>query len=209
MPILLTTAYLPPIPYMAAALRSDTLLIEAMETYAKRTHRNHTRIMGPNGIHLLSIPVTRINGSRTMSCDIRISKHEPWQKNHWRSLNTAYRNAPFFLYYADCIQPFYEKPFEWLLDFNGGLLNTLLSLLRAPVKTERTETYLKHPPETEDARSVYWDAPGAYSSRGNPYIQAFSERIPFAAGLSIVDALFNLGPETASYLSRELPDVAP
>ncbi len=101
MPVLLTTAYFPPVGYMAEVLRADTVVIEVHETYPKQTCRNHCVIQGPNGRQTLSIPVTRINGNHTKTRDILISTHEPWQKTHWRSIQTAYNNSPFFLYYLD------------------------------------------------------------------------------------------------------------
>ena len=109
MPLLIATSYLPPALYMAETAKADEIIIEAFETYTKQTCRNHCLIYGPNGRQTLSIPVIKVNGNHTITKDIRISTHQPWQKIHWRSIKTAYSNSPFFLFYQDYLSPFRDS----------------------------------------------------------------------------------------------------
>jgi hypothetical protein len=101
MMVLRSTAYLPPVSYISGCLRQDEILIERFETYPKQTIHNRCRILGPNGLQVLSVPVVRVNGNHTLTKDIRIAETIPWQRLHWRSIETAYNNSPFFLYYKD------------------------------------------------------------------------------------------------------------
>jgi hypothetical protein len=200
MTILLTTAYLPSVSYMAKAMMAERLVIEAWETYPKRTSRNQSLIAGPNGLQMLSIPVNRVNGSHTKTRDIRISDHQPWQKIHWRSLETAYSNSPFFLYYSDLLRPFYEKRSEWLLDFNTSMLDVLLRAFHRQVDISPSASYEKNTSVMTDFREQTGGKAVENTSPVPVYRQVFSERHGFIPGPGIADILFNLGPETPDYL---------
>ncbi|MEI6455094.1 MAG: WbqC family protein [bacterium] len=190
------TAYLPPIVYMSEVLLSEEIIIEIHETYTKQTCRNRCSICGPNGKQILSIPVIKINGNHTLTKDIRISYHQAWQKIHWRSIETAYSNAPFFLYYRDYFYPLFLKSCDFLLDFNEGLLDAVLLSLKRNRPIRYTGSYDKDI-DRESADSLVSKSSGS----DNPeYRQVFHERHGFIPNLSIIDTIFNLGPETATYL---------
>jgi hypothetical protein len=202
MPVLLTTAYFPPVSYMAEVLRADAIVIEAFETYPKQTCRNHCVIQGPNGRQVLSIPVSRVNGNHTMTRDVTLSAHAPWQKTHWRSIQTAYSNSPFFLYYQDEIARIFEKKYGYLLDLNMDIMQVLLKLLRVTRRLGLSSAYEKTPAEMSDLRTVSrGKSPGNPFSQP-PYIQVFEARHGFMPGLSVLDVLFNLGPESVFYLEN-------
>ncbi|MBN1199479.1 MAG: WbqC family protein, partial [Bacteroidales bacterium] len=141
MTLLLPTAYLPPISYVAGCVSSEEVLVEIWETYPKQTFRNHCEIYGPNGRLRLTIPVNKPNGNRTKTKDIRIDPNLPWQKIHWRSFETSYNKSPFFLYYQDYLLPFYEKNFTFLIEFNLLLLETLSQAIRLDKVIAFTESY--------------------------------------------------------------------
>lgn len=192
------TAYLPPIAYITETLRFDEILWEAFETYSKQTYRNHCSILGPNGRQTLSVPVIKVNGNHTLIRDIRISYQQPWQKIHWRSIEAAYANAPFFIYYRDSFHPYYLKPFPFLLDFNQGLTEVILAAIKVDQPIKRTTSFIgyRNSPDIEKIISKK-------SRFHNPeYRQVFHERSVFLPNLSIIDCLFNLGPETFSYLNQ-------
>ena len=196
MPAILPTAYLPPIAYISAAIKAEEFLIEIQETYRKQTCRNHCRIYGPNGLQILSIPVIKVNGNHTLTRDIRIAYPLSWQKAHWRSIETAYRNSPFFLYYQDYFAAFFTQKYDYLIDLNSALLETIWSVLKVTPQMGYTGTFQTI--STSDQRELL------VSKKHAPpipsYHQVFASKFGFISNLSVIDALFNLGPETKSYL---------
>lgn len=196
MSIVLPTAYFPPIAYISAAVKSGEFLVELQETYRKQTCRNHCCIYGPNGPQTLSVPVIKVNGNHTLTKDIRISYSLSWQQAHWRSIETAYRNSPFFLYYQDYFIPFFEKKQEYLIDLNSGIIQAVFKALKIPASIGVTDTYDELLGKSQRESLV--------SKKNVPllpaYQQVFSLKFGFIPNLSILDALFNLGPETIFYL---------
>lgn len=208
MTILVPISYLPPISYIKACVVSEEILIEAWETYPKQTFRNHCEIGGPNGRQRLTIPVTRPNGNHTLTKDIRIASHLPWQKIHWRSFEAAYNKSPFFLYYQDYLLPFYEKDYAFLLDFNMQLLETLFQAIRLDAIVSLTNSFERNPVGATDLRDQWavgsgqWEVDSGKLAVGNQaeYYQVFGDRNGFLGDLSVVDLLYNLGPEAFSYI---------
>jgi hypothetical protein len=200
MTVLLSTAYLPPISYLSACLHSDQVLIERFETYPKQTCRNRCHIYGPNGLQTLSIPVIKVNGNHTLTKDIRIATSTPWQRLHWRSIETAYNNSPFFLYYQDEFERVFEKKFDFLLDLNSMLLEILFDILRIEKKIGFTDHFLKIPEGIEDHREFPKKKKVPSNDAFPPYTQVFSPKHGFIADLSIIDLIFNLGPESGDFL---------
>jgi len=184
---LFTTAYLPPVSYIAECIRADTVNIEAFETYKKQTCRNHCNIYGPNSKQKLTIPVTKVSGNHTITKDIRISYSQNWQKLHWRSIEAAYNNSPFFLFYRDHLEPFYLKKFDFLLDFNTKLLKVLLNILQIEKQVEFTDHFENQLVSTK--KYIF-----------TAYTQVFEAKSGFLSNLSIIDLLFNLGPDAIEYL---------
>jgi hypothetical protein len=187
MSTIFSTAYLPPVSYIAECLRAEEIVIEIWETYRKQTIRNHCNIYGPNGRQKLSIPVIKVHGNHTLTKDIRISCLQNWQQIHWRSIETAYNNSPFFLYYRDYFEPFYLKKFDFLLDFNAKLLEIIFMILRIEKQIGFTDHYENR---MEDRPSYIFP----------PYTQVFSPKSGFLSNLSIIDLIFNLGPDANDYL---------
>jgi hypothetical protein len=200
MAILVTTAYCPSVSYMTEVIRADEIAIENFETYSKQTIRNHCNILGPNGRQTLSIPVIKPNGNHSMTKDVLISPHQPWQMIHWRSIETAYNNSPFFLYYQDYFTPFYHKKFKFLLDLNFQILQTLLQILKIGPQIRFTEKFEKLPVGITDLRPATGSKITAQHFNYPHYTQVFESRHGFIPELSIIDVIFNLGPESCSYL---------
>jgi hypothetical protein len=205
MPVLFATAYFPPGVYLKEALQADEIAIEAFETYTKQTYRNHCTIFGPNGRQTLSIPVIKANGNHTRTKDVLISEHQPWQKIHWRSIETAYNNSPFFLYYQDHFIHFYERKYTFLLDLNLEILHVLLKILRSNSPVTLTKNFQKSYLNARDLRSLSTPMQPGVQINYPHYTQVFESRHSFIPGLSILDIIFNLGPETSFYL-QTLPD---
>ena len=151
MTVLLSTAYLHPISYISGCWREEELLIERFETYPKQTFRNHCHIYGPNGLQTLSVPVIKVNGNHTLTRDIRIASTS-WQRLHWRSIETAYNNSPFFMYYKDEFEKVFDEQFDFLLDLNTRLLKIIFNILRIEKKTSYTEQFMKNTANMKDYR---------------------------------------------------------
>jgi len=200
MSILLSTSYIPPISIISACLGSEKVIIEGFETYTKQTCRNHCVIYGPNGPQILSIPVYKVYGNHTMVKDIQISYTNPWQKIHWRSIETAYNNSPFFLYYRDHFEPFYRKRFDLLLELNTELLKVIFKILGSEKEIELTDHYSKQPNDLLDKRNLVRRKMDFSKISFPEYQQPFIPKFGFLPNLSVIDLIFNLGPEASDYI---------
>jgi len=198
--VLMSTAYLPPVNYFAIVAGANEVVIEQYETYPRQTYRNRCEIYSPNGKIPLIIPVHKPSGNHTMTKDIVISEHEKWQKLHWRAIRTTYANSPFFLYYQDDLLSFYENKHQNLLRFNTELFSTLLSLAGLKTKISYTTGFVKDPEGLKDFRWTISPKKDFNIFLPEPYYQTFNEKHGFINNLSIIDLLFNLGPETRDYL---------
>ena len=204
--LLISTAYLPPVSYISACLHAEEICIEQHETYTKQTVRNHCLICGPNGKQVLSIPVIKVDGNHTKTKNIRLSGEIPWQKIHWRSISAAYSNSPFFLYYSDYFLPFFSRKQEFLIDYNTAMLEVLFRIFKTEKKITATEHFEKQENRKNDLRSVWGKKHTFECASFPPYTQVFSHKHEFIPDLSILDLIFNLGPEAGSYLENlELP----
>ncbi len=203
-PVLLSTAYLPPISWIAAALQVGSIVLEIHETYPKQTFRNRCNIATSSGVLSLTVPVKRVNGNHTKTCDIQIDNSKNWQLLHWRSIITAYNKSPYFIYYRDLIEPVLFRKQDLLIDLNTELLKTLLKALGImTMEILNTDNYLLKP-DLDDLRDSFHPK---YSNQAVTcelprYIQSFEENHGFIRDLSIIDLLFNLGPDALTYLTK-------
>jgi hypothetical protein len=197
----LSTAYLPPVQYVGIMAATPSVFIESREHFVKQTYRSRCHILGANGVQVLSIPVVKNHGTKTLIRDVQIDYAMRWQQQHWRAMTAAYNNSPFFAYYADELHPFYEKQTRFLFDFNYELLQKILAWLGVPVQIFFTETYNKLV-DTDFRNAI---TPKTTSDGQNftpqPYYQRFAERFGFVPNLSVVDLLFNEGAEAATFLN--------
>jgi len=206
---LLPCCYLAPVSHYRTYNRADEVCLEVCDHFVKQTLRNRCYIDSPNGPLALTIPIQKTEGKTQMK-DIRISDHGNWRHQHWTALESSYRQSPFFEYYADDYAPFYEKKWEFLADFNEELMALTASLLDIQKPVKRTQTYspspLPAPPlgECLNATAIFSAAsialPQRGSGKGAVYYQVFASRHGFLPDLSIVDLLFNEGPEGVLWL---------
>lgn len=195
---LLSTAYFPSISYMARFLQEDAPVVEVWETYRKQTYRNRCRVMTANGVESLSVPVVKVNGNHTMTKDVAISTVEPWQHIHNCCLESAYKASPYFDHYYDYLRPIFEGHFDRLIDLNDAAMKAILKMLKTKKEIVHTTNYVRE--AENDLREAFSPKKAVEASRFPTYYQVFSEKFPFAADLSVLDLIFNLGPEARDYL---------
>jgi len=200
--VLLSTAYLPPIEYFYYLFKSEHIIIEQLETYPKQSYRNRCEILTGNGKLSLSIPVRKVNGNHTLSKDIALFNEDKWQLNHWRAIQVAYSASPFLLYYEDELECFFTQEHNNLFKFNLGITKTLCSLIGFKPEISLAKTFEKNPNNCLDLRNSISPKKPSTIDHFSAYIQVFSDRYPFISNLSIIDLLFNLGPETGEYLRK-------
>jgi len=198
--VLLPPAYLPHVSWFYYYLNVENVFIEQFETYPKQTYRNRCSILSANGKLNLTIPVSKPDGNRTLTKDVKITDDKNWQQNHWRAICSAYLNSPFFEYYRDGIEHFYQDKSTSLIKLNMQLLLVLAELIGIKKGITHTDSYQHHPEDMLDLRTIL-NPKNVKSELNFPeYIQVFSSKFSFMPDLSILDVLFNLGPETLNYL---------
>ena len=198
--LLLPAFYLPPISYFHIIQQSEQpLLVERFEHYVKQTYRTRTKIATANGILDLIVPILHGVKEHIPMKDIRINYDFNWQRLHWLSIQTAYRSSPYFEYYEDDFARFYEQRHDFLFDFNIEQLQLLLKCMKINRSVAFTETYIS-PVEPLDYREVIHPKKPSLLEHPEPYYQVFEEKHGFLPDLSVVDLLFNQGPQSKSYL---------
>ena len=207
MKALLATTYFGPVQWYQKLNRADCAYIECYDSYRKQTFRNRCVIATTNGLQALTIPVERPDTGlhSTLIKDLRISDHGNWRHLHWHALMSAYSESPFFEYYADDIRPFFEKKWDFLYDFNMEACQTVGSLLDIHPNILSTSHYIKKEDLPEDFfyfREAIDPKHPAVDADFVPrrYYQVFERKIGFQPNLSILDLLFNMGPEGIFYL---------
>ncbi|MEH6306365.1 WbqC family protein [Olivibacter sp. CPCC 100613] len=194
--------YLAPIEAISEMLLADgdEILIEKFEHYPKQTYRNRATIYSPNGKLDLIIPVIRGTKVHTVMKDVRISYDSDWQRLHWMSLQTSYRRSAYFEFYEDDFAPFYNKTYEFLFDFNIELTVLLLRLLKIRKTLAFTNSYQDEYSGIQDFRNGIHPKQLRQTEYFKPYFQVFEPKHGFFPNLSIVDLLFNQGPNSLNYL---------
>jgi len=205
--ILLSSAYLGPVEYFSSFLTGRNVSIEQFDHYTKQTYRNRCVILSANGPLPLVIPVVKNHGRKTYMKDTRIDYATNWQRLHLHGITSAYNSSAFFEFYFDSFERFFRKKTSFLLDLNIALTRIVLEELDLPVDVSLTSGYDSeteavtdmrdriHPKKSLDTSAVF---------KPVPYTQVFSERFGFVPNLSIIDLLFNAGPEAKSILKAGL-----
>ncbi len=196
MKTIIESQYLPPISYFAVLLKQPSIFIEQYENYQKGSYRNRCHIATANGILRLSIPLEKGKNNQTPIKEVKIYNADNWQIQHWRTMKSAYGKSPYFEFYADELCLFFEKKYDFLLDWNTDLLRFMTENIGLPVDIQLTDNYYKNDNTIMDYRNVISPKKENLNLfQDLHYGQVFEDKHGFIPNLSILDLLFCKGPE--------------
>ena len=203
--VLLSTAYMPPIQYFTKFFLYKNIYIEGCENYTKQSFRNRCDIATANGVLSLTIPVVHAEEQNKIPIkEVLIDNDKRWKAIHKKAIESAYRSSPFFIYYADDLFNLIDTSSEKLFDFNASVIKFMLEQLEIKPQINITTSYKAidgafddwsdgiHPKTSKQKEDTTFIS--------KPYYQVFQQKHGFIANLSILDAIFNLGPGISEYL---------
>jgi len=194
---------------MAKLVSYKDVVIEINETYAKQSYRNRCVILSCNGPLTLSIPVVKVNGNSTLTKDIEIDNSTNWQKNHWKAIESAYRNSTYYDFVADVINPCYNRKEHLLIDFNKRLVEEVISFIGISKVLKNSNEFKKiYPDSVDDFRTSIHPKPQNQQLDNTfvtvKYYQVFNDRFEFRPSLSILDLLFNEGLDALTVIEKSI-----
>jgi len=202
MKVLLHPTYFPSIAHFVAMVKADQIVFEINDNYQKQTYRNRTTISGANGKLDLNVPVHYSQKNRQLYKDVSISNIDHWQDLHLKSLESAYRASPFYEFYIDDLKPLFKKEADTIMDFNFKCLEAVFECLQLPFEYDITQVFEKEPKGIIDAR-VLANSRKEIPQNFKSYAQVFDDKYGFLNNLSILDLLFNEGPNSTIYLESQ------
>ena len=199
--ILIHPSYFPSISHFVAISQSDLVTFEMDDNFQKQTNRNRMYIYSPNGIQLLNIPVKHSKTAHQKTKEIKIENDFDWQKQHFKSLEAAYRSSPFFEYFEDNIASIFQKKHTFLMDLNLETMAIVSKCLGLEFDYNETTEYFHEVKDITDFRPLINGKKD--TAVFEPYTQVFEEKHGFINNLSILDLLFNEGRYALDYLKKQ------
>lgn len=199
--ILIHPSYFPSISHFVAMAQSDLVTFEMDDNFQKQTYRNRMYIYSPNGIQLLNIPIKHTQQVHQKTKDVRLETAFDWQKQHFKSLEAAYRTSPFFEYFEDDILPIFQKKHTFLMDLNLETMTIVSQCLGFEFDYNETTEYFHEVTDKTDFRSLINGKKDTLTFE--PYTQVFGEKHGYLNNLSILDLLFNEGRHALNYLKKQ------
>lgn len=194
---------------MAKFFSYSDVVLEVYETFPKQSYRNRCEILSCNGLLTLSIPVVKVNGNNTLTKDVEIDNSTNWQKNHWKAIESAYRNSTYFDFVADILSPYYSRREYLLVDFNSKLIDEFLNFMSVNKLLTNSNEYIKTYPDTVDDFRTTIHPKSQHQVSDNSflptkYYQVFNDKFNFHPNLSIIDLLFNEGLDALGIIESSI-----
>ncbi|MCF6180732.1 WbqC family protein [Lutibacter sp.] len=199
---LLQPTYFSTIAQYVAIAKSNKIIFEVEDNWQKQTYRNRCYINTANGKQLLNVPIQHQKGIKQKTKDIKIDYKDNWQKQHLKTLKTAYSSSPFFEFYIDDLLPLFEKKVSFLLDLNFKCHEFIMEALQLEIPYKKTKKFSKETTSILDVRNLAIDKSHTFYNLER-YIQVFEQKNGFISNLSILDLLFMEGPNTLNYLEKQ------
>ncbi len=204
---ILSTAYWGPIYYFSCFAKYQNVKLEAHEIYQKQSYRNRCEIYGPNDMQSLQVPVLRGSFHKTLIKDLQIAYDTAWQKNHLKSIEAAYRSSPYYEYYIDDVLPFYTKQYKFLWDYNHSITQICLRWMKLNTRLGETNDYIKDYAFGDLRDKIHPKIPVNEVDQDfvpQPYTEGFENRHGFIPNLSILDLMFNCGPDAKQIIDMSI-----
>ena len=197
---LLSTAYFAPVQYYSQLVQCEQVVIERHEHYNKQSYRNRCTIYSANGLLDLVVPIVKNDKPKVFITEVEISYDMLWQKLHFKAIESAYRRSPFFEYYIDDLMVYFNFRYRYLYEFNMQIMHTVCSLIKIPFRVRESHEYIHSGAGIIDLRNSIHPKIHQKNYISPNYNQVFSDRWGFKPNLSILDLLFNTGPEAKDLL---------
>ncbi len=200
--VVLHPSYFPNIASFVAMIKNEDVHFEVCDNYQKQTYRNRSNIYGAQGKLGLTVPVNYTQKNRQLYRDVKISYDTNWQAIHWKSLESAYKMSPFFEFYQDDLKPLFFKKEPFVMAFNLQCFQVVCECLELNISIKKTNYFEKDLKNFRDYRSlinIKKESPQTFQK----YTQVFTQKHGFISNLSILDLLFNEGPNAVLYLETQ------
>ena len=202
--LVLSTAYFAPVQYYSLLLSEGDVFIERHENYIKQSYRNRCTIYSANGLLSIVVPVAKSEKAKISVSEIEISYDMNWQKQHFKAIESAYGRSPFYEYYIDDLMIFFNRRYRYLYEFNMEILRSVCNLMNTPFRAHESDAYINAADRgIIDMRNLIHPKIIPENIDKMPhYTQVFANKHGFKANLSILDLLFNTGPEAKKYINK-------
>ncbi|MFZ9503717.1 MAG: WbqC family protein [Cyclobacteriaceae bacterium] len=199
--VLIEPHYLPNLEFFAAIFPYAEIVLDVHSHFVKQSWRSRSIVASANGPLMLIVPVTH-KGNRTPLHEVITAENTRWRLNHWRTIESAYRNAPFFEYYSDELKKLILGPETSLHQINQNILSICLNWLGWNKKVKLSVSFIENF-EGIDLRD-HLESKVSFEKR--PYLQPIPYRQvfgnAFAENMSVLDLVFCTGPEASGILQR-------
>jgi hypothetical protein len=199
--MLFQPTYFSPIAQYVAIANCENIVLELHDNYLKQSYRNRCYIYTASGKLLLNISILHTRGSKQLTKDVKIDNYYDWQKQHFKTLESAYRSSPYFEFYEDDLRALYDKKHTYLLDLNLDCHEFVMDVLQEDISHTPTFIYEKEP-LVIDFRSLAI-VKNTRDFNNTPYVQIFDDKFGFIPNLSILDLIFMEGPNSFTYLTNQ------